>query len=154
MGVLLPPVQILHQLGHLAGDLPGRGWNILGAGDKHLPPPVAAGVFRVNSPIKQGVEVEYILFPELQGAAPGGLQHIVIGPGVARGLEAIPDGLSAHGDPVFQVHCGLGKGQGVSLQGVGGVGGADPKVVVQLLHFVRRQGAALPDDLGVCVDPF
>ena len=152
VGGLLPLVQILYQLGHLAGDLLRRGRDILGACDKHLPLPVAPGVLRVNTAIEQGVEAEDIFLAELQGAAPGGLQHIVIGPGVSRGLIAVPDGFPAHRDPVLQKHFCLGEGQGVALQGVGGVGGADPEIVIQFFYFIRRQGAPLPDSLGIYVD--
>ncbi|CAN4035759.1 peptidylprolyl isomerase, partial [Dysosmobacter welbionis] len=85
----VPPfVQLLHQPGHKARHLLRRGWDIFRAGDEHLAFPVASGVLRVNAAVEQGVQAEYILLPELQGPAPGGLQHIVIGPGVAGGLVA------------------------------------------------------------------
>ena len=47
---------------------------------------------------------------------------------------------------------GLGEGEGITLQGVGGIGHADAEIGVQFLHLVRGEGAALPDRLGVCVD--
>ncbi len=149
---VLPFVQILYQPGHKARHLLRRGRDIFRAGDEHLALPVASGVLRVNAAVEQGVQVEYILLLELQGPAPGGLQHIVIGPGVAGGLVAVPDGLAAHGDTVLQEHLGLREGEGIALQGVGGISHADAEVGVQLLHLVRGEGAALPYSLGVCVN--
>ncbi len=71
---------------------------------------------------------------------------------MAGGLVAVPDGLAAHGDTVLQEHLGLREGEGIALQGVGGMSHADAEVGVQLLHLVRGEGAALPYSLGVCVN--
>ena len=123
-------VQLLHQRGHLNGDLLCHGRDILCAGDEHLPLPITPGMGRVNAAVEQSVQLKNILLAELQRTASGSLQHIIIRSGVAGGFIAIPDGLAAHRNAIFQKYFCLGQGERISLQGIGSVSCANAKIGV------------------------
>ena len=126
--------------------------DVLRAGDKYLVLPVVPGMVRIDTAVEQGVKAENIFLPELQRPSSGDFQHIVVGPGVPRGFVAVPDGFTAYGDPILQKHLGLRESQGVALQCVGGVGGANAEIGVQFLHLIWGQRAVLSDDLRVSVN--
>ncbi len=132
-------VQFFYKNFHQRRHFFGRRGHIFCAGDDYLMVAVLPSRHFIYAAVKQVMQFLYHPLDVYYLAPTGDSEHIVVGFRVSAGLVKIADGLAAYGDAIFQQHLRFGECEGVALQRIAGIGGADFVILVKLTHFVCRK---------------